>query len=112
MTITKHVDDFINNGINTDKKDSKGVKYARRVLRFFRLSVMDKNKKPGFKKKHPLFCTYNGKRFRVTGASRLGDIWLTTDFTKEVGYELRVDVSDCSEWAPYASMKYLPSDMR
>lgn len=24
-----------------------------------------------------LFCTWHGERWRVTGASRLGDVWLT-----------------------------------
>ena len=49
--------------------------------------------------KYLLFCTYQGKRYRVTGCSRLGDIWLTADFKRDVGYELRVDVDDCGSWA-------------
>lgn len=46
-----------------------------------------------------LFCTYKGKRYRCTGASRLGDIWLTSDFERDHGYELRIDVMDCTDWS-------------
>jgi hypothetical protein len=46
-----------------------------------------------------LFCTYEGKRWRVTGASRLGDIWLASDFNRESGYDKRVDLALCSEWS-------------
>jgi hypothetical protein len=51
-------------------------------------------------KQHELFCEYEGKRYRVTGASRLGDVWLSADFAREYGYELRVDVEKCSVWGP------------
>ena len=47
---------------------------------------------------NPLFCTYEGQTYRVTGASRLGDVWLTLDLCKNQGYEKRVDVADCSDW--------------
>jgi len=46
-----------------------------------------------------LFCTYQGKRWRVTGASRLGDIWLAQDFSRDAGYDLRVDLAKCSGWS-------------
>ena len=36
---------------------------------------------------------------RCTGASRLGDVWLTSDFNQEMGYEKRVDVEECSNWS-------------
>ena len=49
---------------------------------------------------YKLFCTYQGKRYRVTGASRLGDIWLARDFDRENGYDLRVDLAKCDEWSP------------
>jgi hypothetical protein len=43
-------------------------------------------------------CVYEGKPYRCIGASRLGDIWLTADQTKENGYDLRIDVTKCSDW--------------
>lgn len=40
---------------------------------------------------HPrLFADYEGKRVRVTMASRLGDVGVTTDLDAELGYERRV----------------------
>lgn len=50
-------------------------------------------------KRYVLFCTYEGVRYRVTGASGMGDIWLTTNFEQDFGYEERVDVEECSEWS-------------
>jgi hypothetical protein len=47
-----------------------------------------------------LFCTYKDERYRVTGASRMGDIWLAKDFNRDVGYDLRVDLDECSGWTP------------
>jgi len=46
-----------------------------------------------------LFCTYGQKRYRVTGASRLGDVWLTENPQRTYGYELRVYVDDLSNWS-------------
>lgn len=46
-----------------------------------------------------LTCDYKGKRYRCIGASRLGDVWLTDRMDTLYGYQHRVDVSDCSNWA-------------
>ena len=51
-----------------------------------------------FMKDHKLFCTYKGKRYRVTGASRLGDIWLAKDFNEDTSYDERGDIRKCTEW--------------
>jgi len=88
----KHVDTFID--------DPSSDAYAMWVLDYFRHSAIFLGKTWSFMKYHLLFCTWKGKRYRVTGASRLGDVWLTTDFAREVGYEERVDVDDCSAWSP------------
>lgn len=86
-----HVDDFIDTNFQSSN-------YARWVLSYFRLSAaLQLDFKP-FMKEHLLFCTYKGVRYRCTGASRLGDIWLTKDFEQEFGYDLRVDVSECKHW--------------
>ena len=45
-----------------------------------------------------LSCEYRGSRYRCIGASRMGDIWLTADFSRENGYDLRIDVAECSAW--------------
>ena len=46
-----------------------------------------------------LFCTYtDGKRYRCIGCSRMGDVWLTKHSERENGYDLRIDIDDCTEW--------------
>jgi len=48
-------------------------------------------------KSFPLFCTYDGTLYRVTGASRMGDVWLNYP-DKVDSYVLRVPVTGCSSW--------------
>lgn len=87
----RHVDDFI------DAHDSDP--YAALVLNYFRLPAIDRVRYAPWMKRFALFCTYQGNRYRVTGASRLGDVWLAKDREREAGYDLRVNVDDCSEWS-------------
>jgi hypothetical protein len=72
--------------------------YARWMLMYFRFPAEMQIAFERFYKKYRLFCTYEGKRYRVTGASRLGDVWLATNFERQHGYDLRVNVDKCSEW--------------
>jgi len=88
-----HVDEFI------DTEFCKH-KYARWVLNHFRLPAALQNDFREFMEGCRLFCTYNGNRYRCTGASRLGDVWLARDFDRHTGYDLRVDVADCEDWSP------------
>jgi len=53
---------------------------------------------------NPLFCTYHSERFRCIGASRMGDVWLARDFTVTHGYDLRIDVAECSNWSTTADI--------
>ena len=104
--VTHHqcVDDFIDFGstpFSGDKSSDAGRAeiYARIVFSLFRLpasAALDMNT---FILKLKLYCTYEGERYRVTGASRMGDIWLSKDFNRTSGYEKRVMVDQCSEWA-------------
>lgn len=87
-----HVDDFID--------DYTGDPYARWLFMHFRLPAVLKLAFDPFMKDHKLFCTYKGERHRVTGASRLGDVWITKDFKKDTGYDARVDLDECSDWGP------------
>jgi hypothetical protein len=90
--MTTHVDDFIDDP-HTDN-------YAAWIFNFFRLPAALKMRFEPFMKGQHLFCTYEGRRYRVTGASRLGDVWLARDFARDVGYDLRVEVTKCSSWGP------------
>ena len=87
-----HVDEFIDS--------YSGDPYARWVLNHFRLPAILKMSFGQFMEGHKLFCTYEGKKFRCIGASRLGDVWLTSKFENDHGYEHRVNVAECSEWSP------------
>lgn len=85
-----HVDDFIAN----PRSDA----YAAYVLNHFRLPAMMRLRFDPFFGDRRLFCDYEGKRYRVTGASRLGDVWLAKDHERDCGYDLRVNVDDCANW--------------
>lgn len=47
----------------------------------------------------PVFVFVAVKRFRVTGCSRVGDVWLHSNVDEDTTYEHRVDVDACSEWS-------------
>ena len=85
-----HIDEFI--------EDYTQDKYARWFFMLHRLNAMLQADFVEWIEPHKLFCTYMGRRYRCTGASRLGDIWLTSDFQRDRGYELRVDIEKCSNW--------------
>lgn len=86
-----HVDDFID--------DHKSDPYAAWMFLHFRLPAFQQARFNKFIENRKLFCTYNGERYRVTGASRLGDVWLTKDFKcPEAGYDIRPNVDECFDW--------------
>lgn len=89
-----HVDTFIAYG--NDNDNSLETRYARWVLEYFRLPAMLQTAFSPWMRQYELYCTYEGKRYRVTGASRLGDIWLNTNKNAVSGYDLRVNCEDCS----------------
>lgn len=89
-----HIDDWITNPIHRNE----GEKYAKFVLTYFRYPAWAKGDFRQWMGQFKLFCTYQGKRYRVTGASRMGDVWLAEDLNRESGYDLRVDVAECCEW--------------
>ena len=84
----RHVDDFID--------DPKSDRYAATWFESFRRPAVDKMRKPDARKP---FATFEGNRYRVIGCSRLGDAWPTATFTREFGYDHRVDVDACSDWS-------------
>ena len=94
-----HVDDFIYDAGNDDPPDAGEANYARWLLLHFRLPAFMLMNFSQFIADHNLFCTYEGKRYRCTGGSRMGDVWLASDFTRDTGYDLRVDVAKCKQWS-------------
>ena len=87
-----HVDDWLDAPSATADE-----KMAKEFLEHCRRPAIEKDHR--WLAANPLFCTYRGKRYRCIGASRMGDVWLTKDFTRENGYDLRIDVAECSEWS-------------
>ena len=88
-----HIDDFIDQSLSTDK-------YARWFFFLHRLPSVLQMDFSEWIDQHRLYCIWRGNAYRVTGASRMGDVWLTSNFERDTGYEHRVDVGDCSDWSP------------
>jgi hypothetical protein len=91
-----HIDDWLD-AHQANPPTDDGVRFAVGWLEHFRRPAIEKDYK--WLSANPLFCTYKGNRYRCIGASRLGDVWLTSRFQDDNGYELRIDVADCSEWS-------------
>lgn len=92
-----HVDDWLDE-ICPDWND-KGLLYAKWVLEYHRLPAWKKLLYAPFMADRAVFCTWEGRRWRCIGASRMGDVWLTADFTKTHGYDKRVMPLECSQWS-------------
>lgn len=101
-----HVDNFI------DKmcfKSTEAEVYAQWVLNHARLPASLKIKFDRFMNSFHLFATYEGKVYKVTGASRMGDIWLAEDFNRKNGYDLRVDLDKLTNWSNRPNGSYDPT---
>ena len=94
-----HVDDFVQDMGHDDTPEMGDANYARWLLLHWRLPAYMASKFQPFIQDRLLFCTYGGKRYRCTGASRMGDVWLTSKFEQHTGYELRVDLAQCTAWS-------------
>lgn len=95
-----HVDDFIDYGLEYNTPEEK---YARWFFMLARLSAVLSCHFSEWIGQYRLFCTYKDERYRVTGASRMGDIWLVKNFEQDSGYDHRVGFAGCSYWSPDAS---------
>lgn len=73
--------------------------HARFVLEYFRYPAWKQTLYMDIMSKFKLFCTYQGKKYKVLGASRLGDVWLNSNLEATSGYERRVYVDECTAWS-------------
>jgi hypothetical protein len=89
-----HIDDWI----DSPRYKDEGERYAKFVFWYFRFPAWAQHAFRPWMEQFKLFCTYQGNRYRVTGASRLGDVWLAEDINRDCGYDHRVDVAECSDW--------------
>jgi len=99
-----HIDEWLDTGASSpamfDAMSDPGLAYAHFMFSYFRQPAWMRMVHAPFYKDRALFVDYRGKTWRVTGASRMGDIWLAKDFTRVDGYDLRVDMdlSRMSNW--------------
>lgn len=94
--MSTHIDDWLDYR-HENPPATEGERFALEWLEHFRRPAVDQDRV--WLAAHPLFCTFEGKRWRVTGASRMGDVWLAEDFKREYGYDRRVDVAKCEAWS-------------
>lgn len=91
-----HIDDWLD-----DPKNKQEHPSAHAFFTAFRRPALEQARHPY---DGTLFCRYKGKSWRVTGCSRMGDVWLHSRLDWEEGkirgyYERRVNVDECSEWS-------------
>ena len=84
-----HVDDWLDDPANRDH-------IARSFLEHARLPALEKDY--DWIKRHELTVSWQGKRYRCVGASRLGDVWLKADGPPNAFYDHRVDIAELSDW--------------
>lgn len=94
----KHIDDWL----DTPTFSDEGETYAKFVLDYKRMPAWKISAYYKWMGQFKLFCTYEGERYRCTGASRMGDVWLAKDHNRENGYDKRVDINACSAWGDKA----------
>ena len=87
-----HIDDWL----DTPSEDPEII-LAKEFLEYCRRPAMDKE--DSWLRANPLFCTYKEERWKVLGASRMGDVWLTKHFDRIYGYDIRIYISECSNFS-------------
>lgn len=91
-----HVDSWVRSAFYGEGTDEEA--YAKLFFFYKRLPVVTQAMWRPHLGHLQLYCTYKDKRYRVTGASRMGDIYLTENLEQEIGYDLRVSLDYCSGW--------------
>lgn len=94
-----HIDDWLDAIHPSTGKDNPGEVYARWWLEMYRWPETKKMLYAEMLSEFSLYCTHGGERWRVTGCSRFGDVWLARDMSRTSGYDRRVVVVECSEWS-------------
>ena len=91
-----HIDDWLDKPCFQDSPEA----YAKFVLFYFRYPAWAKIAFKPWMQQYKLFCTYvDSNRYRVVGASRMGDLLLSKDKNQEESYTLRVNVEHCYDWS-------------
>lgn len=91
---SEHVDRFVS--YNMDKK----MAHAQMFFLMKRLPAMMQAMLSEYIDALRLYCTYEGTRYQVTGASRFGDVYLHPNLVDKVSnYEHRVSMKSCTNWS-------------
>ncbi|WJJ55043.1 hypothetical protein [Xanthomonas phage RTH11] len=101
----RHIDEFLDDTMIQFSHPE--LKYVNFFLSHARKSASERLMHDPFMAQFQLFADYEGKTYQITGASRLGDIWLTEDFRKDAQYSHRVepDFRKFSNWRDKADWK-------
>lgn len=83
----KHCDDYID--------DATQPACLRQFLDYARSPAHGADRDGG---KPPLFADHEGRRVRVTMASRFGDVGISSDLKRQYGYDKRVAVEALSNF--------------
>ncbi len=94
-----HIDKWLDTVMPNTARDNPGEKYARWWFEQARWSATKQYLYSDIRDQFKLFCTFQNERYRVTGASSMGDVWLTKNFSSGSGYDGRVEVAMCSQWS-------------
>ena len=89
-----HIDEWIEDRVMSCEDTDE--KYAVAFFYLIGMSAVDNWTIAPIMNQHKLFCTYKEKVYRVTGSSTMGDVWLHSNYERDSGYEIRVDIEDCS----------------
>lgn len=86
-----HIHDWLDDPANKDHLAREFLEHARRP-------AMDKDH--AWLAANRPSAIYEGKRYAVVGASRLGDVWLkdADDGSPNAFYSLRVDIAKLTDW--------------
>lgn len=95
-----HIDEWLDNAV-MEASRSEEMGYVHFFFMNARLPAWMKIAHYPWMKQFKLFVTYEEQRWRVTGASRLGDIWLAKNLKREDGYDKRIsfDTEKLSNWS-------------
>lgn len=95
-----HVDEFIETPV-FPSIENMNLRLAMWFLNYKRMPAHMQTSFADFMEggKMVILCDYEGNTYRCTGASRLGDVWLTSDFSQAYGYEKRVNINSLSNWS-------------
>lgn len=94
----RHIDEFLDDVMIQFKHPE--LKYVNFVLTHARKSASERGMHNPWMRQFQLFADYEGKTYQVTGASRLGDVFLSEDFKIDAQWSERVpaDFRKFSNW--------------